>query len=318
MSFPDKVINLQNNFITMNKWSLGLLLVFTSIISAGQEKHSTEKTLLWQISGNGLEKPSYLFGTIHMICSDDAVLSDSLINIIKNTEQVYFEVDMDNLFEMLGVIKKMKMRGDTTLEDLLSSEDYKKVKNYFEDRPTLLPFSDLQTYKPLLAASLLMEPSSNCSSAQAMEEVIMKEAKSHMKKIKGLETMAYQLSIFDTIPYKLQAEQLVKYVDAVNNKKEDSKEFEKLMEAYKEQDLDKLEAFTKSTDLGISSFTDILLYNRNRNWVEKLKDILPDHSMLIAVGAGHLPGDKGLINLLRQAGYTVRPVKNRIRKANEI
>jgi uncharacterized protein YbaP (TraB family) len=302
----------------MAKWSFGLLLAFSSMVTLAQEKNNSDKTLLWQISGNGLARPSYLFGTIHMICSEDAVLSDSLKNIIRNSDQVYFEVDMDNLFEMLGVMKKMKMRGDTTLEDLLSSEDYKKVKAYFEDRPTLLPFSDVQTYKPLLAASLLMEPSAHCNAAQAMEEVIMKEAKAHEKKIKGLESMAYQLSIFDTIPYKLQAEQLVKYVDAAKNKQDDSKEFDKLMQAYKEQDLDKLEEFTKTSDVGISSFTEILLYNRNRNWVEKLKDILPDHSMLIAVGAGHLPGAQGVINLLRKAGYTVKPVSNKIRKGNQI
>ena len=294
------------------------MLAFSSVVTLAQEKNHSEKTLLWQISGNGLQKPSYLFGTIHMICAEDAVLSDSLKDIIKNSEQIYFEVDMDNLMEMLGVMKKMKMRGDTTLADLLSSDDYKKVKDYFEDRPTLLPFADLQTYKPLLAASLLMEPGSHCSSSEAMEEVIMKEAKAHEKKIKGLESMAYQLSIFDTIPYKLQAEQLVKYVDAAKNHQDDSQDFDKLMQAYKEQDLDKLEEFTKATDVGISSFTDVLLYNRNRNWVEKLKDLLPEHSMLIAVGAGHLPGDRGVINLLRKAGYTVKPVPNKIHKANQI
>ena len=301
----------------MKKWSLSLLMALTSVIAFSQGKN--EKTLLWQVSGNGLEKPSYLFGTIHMICSEDAVLSDSLINIIKNSDQVYFEVDMDNLFEMLGVMKKMKMRGDTTLADLLSKNDYARVKDYFEAKQTLLPFDVLETYKPLLAASLLMEPGSNCKSSEAMEEVIMKEAKANQKRIKGLETMAYQLSIFDTIPYKMQALQLVKYVDAAKTgKDDDSKEYDKLLNAYKDQDLSKLEEITKASDIGISSFTDILLYNRNRNWVEKLKDIMPDRSLLIAVGAGHLPGDKGLINLLRKAGYTVKPIANKVKRSNEI
>jgi len=301
----------------MKKWSLGLLFAFASAAALAQGKN--DKTLLWQISGNGLQKPSYLFGTIHMICSEDAVLSDSLINIIKNSEQVYFEVDMDNLFEMLGVMKKMKMRDDTTLADLLSKDDYHKVKEYFEAKQTLLPFDVLETYKPMLAASLLMEPGSSCKTSEAMEEVIMKEAKTWQKKIKGLETMAYQLSIFDTIPYKMQALQLVKYVDAAKTgKDEEAKEYDKLLNAYKEQDLSKLEQITKTSDVGISSFTDILLYNRNRNWVEKLKDIMTDHSVLIAVGAGHLPGDKGLINLLRKAGYIVKPVQNRVKRQNEI
>ncbi|TMI97547.1 MAG: TraB/GumN family protein [Bacteroidetes bacterium] len=112
----------------MKKWSLGLLVAITSLAPLSQEKSKNDfKTLLWQISGNGLQKPSYLFGTIHMICSDDALLSDSLKNAIQNTEAVYFEVDMDNLFEMLGVVRKMKMRDDTTLADLLDKEDYQNI-----------------------------------------------------------------------------------------------------------------------------------------------------------------------------------------------
>jgi uncharacterized protein YbaP (TraB family) len=303
----------------MKKWSLGLLLAMASLTAVAQEKNKPQfNTLLWQISGNGLQKPSYLFGTIHLICSGDAVLSDSLKNAIQSSEAVYFEVDMDNLFEMLAVVRKMKMRDDTTLADLLDKDDYEKVKRYFESKSTLLPFSVLETYKPLLAASMLMESGTECETPSAMEEVIMREAKSYSKNVRGLESMSYQMSIFDTIPYKMQAMQLVKYVDDADNGTADNKEYDKLMKAYKEQDLSKLEELTKSTDMGIANFTDILLYNRNRNWVEKLKTILPSRSVLIAVGAGHLPGENGVINLLRKAGYTVKPVPNKVRKTNQI
>jgi hypothetical protein len=70
--------------------------------------------------------------------------------------------------------------------------------------------------------------------------------------------------------------------------------------------------------MGIANFTDILLYNRNENWVEKLKTILPDRSVVVAVGAGHLPGERGVINLLRKAGFTVKPIPNKTRKTNQI
>jgi len=303
----------------MKKWSLGLLLAMASLTILAQEKNKQPfNTLLWQISGNGLQKPSYLFGTIHLICSGDAVLSDSLKNAIQSSDDVYFEVDMDNLFEMLGVVRKMKMRNDTTLADLLDKEDYQRVKKYFEAKGTMLPFSILETYKPLLAASMLLEPGTDCESPEAMEEVIMKEAKNYNKNVKGLESMNYQMSIFDTIPYKMQALQLVKYVDDADKGATDNKEYDKLMKAYKDQDLSKLEELTKSTDMGIANFTDILLYNRNRNWVEKLKTILPEKSVVIAVGAGHLPGENGVINLLRKAGYTVKPIQNKVRKTNQI
>jgi len=317
--FTNRHLSNLHKFLIMKNWSVSLLVAMTSLVAFSQGKNKNDfNTLLWQISGNGLQRPSYLFGTIHMICSADAVLSDSLKNAIQNSDAIYFEVDMDNLFEMLGVVRKMKMRDDTTLADLLGKEDYEKVKKYFEDKGTILPFSILETYKPLLAASMLMEAGTECESPEAMEEVIMKEAKRYRINVRGLETMAYQLSIFDTIPYKMQAMQLVKYVDDADKGQTDNKDYNTLLQAYKDQDLSKLEELTKTTDMGIANFTDILLYNRNRNWVEKLKTILPDKSIVIAVGAGHLPGEKGVINLLRKAGYTVKPVPNKIRRSNQI
>jgi uncharacterized protein YbaP (TraB family) len=289
----------------------------------GEEAHgkplpesSTSNTLLWQVSGNGLEKPSYLYGTIHMLCADDAVISEGLKTAIAKSDQVYLEVDMDNLFEMIGSLKNMKMRGDTTLSDLLSRKDYEKVKHYFEEKSSLLPFTMLETYKPFLAAATIMESNIECESIP-MEQVIMQEAKKNKKTIKGLESISYQMSIFDSIPYKAQAEQLVQYIDHAGDS-ENNKEYDELVSAYKKQDLQKLEELTKQTDMGMANYVDLLLYNRNRNWVKKLKTLMQEKSLVIAVGAGHLPGENGVINLLRKAGYTVTPLQNKIRKSSEI
>jgi uncharacterized protein YbaP (TraB family) len=222
-------------------------------------------------------------------------------------------VDMDNLMEMLSAIKDFKMRNDTTLADLLSKEDYEKVKEYMESKGGLLPFSQLETYKPMLASSLLMESGIGCDEPVAMEQLILEEAKKNKKRVDGLETMSYQASIFDSIPYKLQAEQLLKYVNDSGSKSEADKQFEEMIEAYKTQDIEKLGEYVKEDDGGLGNYEDILIYNRNRNWVEKLKKLMPEKSLTIAVGAGHLAGDKGLIKLLRKAGYTVRPVKYKMK-----
>ena len=288
-------------------------------ISAFSQKNSNnDHTLLWKISGNGLKKPSYLFGTIHMLCEDDAVLSDSLKSVIKNVKEVYFEVDLDNMFELLGVMSKMKMQGDTTLQDLLSESDYEKVKAYFESNGSILPFSMIETYKPMLAASTLQQGGLPCENTAMMEQVIMQEAKANDKKIKGLETMSYQAGVLDSIPYKLQAQQLVMYIDSTGNGDASNKQLEEMFEAYRSQDLKKLEALTVETDAAMASFTDIMLYHRNQNWVKKLKDLLPNKALLIAVGAGHLPGEKGVINLLRKEGYKVTPVDNKVSGMKEI
>ncbi|HEY0067725.1 MAG TPA: TraB/GumN family protein, partial [Flavisolibacter sp.] len=219
---------------------------------------TTNNTLLWRITGKNTTKPSYLFGTIHMICATDIQLSDSLKIAIHNADKVYLELDMDNMFEMLGALGKMKMRNDTTLSDLLTKEEYQKVKEYFNKKGGLIPFSMLETYKPMLAASTLMEQNMDCDNMIVMEQLVMEEANKSNTEIKGLESVNFQMSIFDSIPYKLQAKQLLKYVeDEGKGESSGSKELEALTKAYRNQELKKLEDLINS-DQSLGGFNDIL------------------------------------------------------------
>jgi uncharacterized protein YbaP (TraB family) len=118
--------------------------------------------------------------------------------------------------------------------------------------------------------------------------------------------------VLDSIPYRIQAQQLVSFIDDAGKEGKEDKLLEEMFIAYKEQDLKKLEELMVETDAGMAGFTDILLYHRNQNWVRKLKELLPEKSLLIAVGAGHLPGEKGVISLLRKEGYKLEPVKNKV------
>jgi uncharacterized protein YbaP (TraB family) len=124
--------------------------------------------------------------------------------------------------------------------------------------------------------------------------------------------MNYQVSIFDSIPYRLQAEQLLKYIQSQDDRSDAGKEFNEMMDAYRTQDIEKLGKFITKSDYGLMQYEDMLLYQRNRNWVAKLKTIMQDRPVTIAVGAGHLPGEKGVINLLRKEGYTVRAINNKV------
>ncbi len=301
----------------MKRLSAGLLMSLVAITAIAQQ-NKENNTLLWKISGNGIDKPSYLFGTIHMLCKDDAYLSNNLMAAIEKADRVYLELDMDNLFEMFSVMSKMKMNNDTTLADLLSPEEYSRIKEHFETKSSMLPFSVIETYKPLLASSLLMEGGIGCDEQVAMEQLIMEEAKKKGKRIEGLETMAYQMSVFDSIPYKIQAQELLKSISIGDKDTDGDKEFSEMMKAYKDQDLEKLGAMISKSDGGMMQYQDALLNNRNRNWVEKLKNLLQEKSLVIAVGAGHLPGANGVINLLRKAGYKVTPVENKSTKTREI
>lgn len=297
----------------MNRSFWLTLLAATGITfcSFAQKTSAPEaNTLLWKISGKNLTRPSYIFGTMHMICANDIELSDSLKNAIRNSDKVYLELDMDDMMQMMSAMMHMTMKGDTTLSDLLSAEDYKKVKNYFEDHSSLIPFSMMEKYKPLLLESMVMEQSDACDNMIVIEQLVMEQAKNYDKEIKGLETFDYQLGIFDKIPYKLQAQQLLKMVDDEKaGKNNDADEIKVLTEAYRKQELSKMDDLTKD-DPSIAGFTDILLYDRNANWAKKLQELMPEKALVVAVGAGHLPGKKGVLNLLREAGYKVEPVKN--------
>ena len=210
------------------------------------------------------------------------------------------------------------MRNDTTLADLLSTEEYQKVKQYFTENSKLIPFNMLETYKPLLAASMIMEQQvGECDNMISMEQLVMKESKKNGVAIKGMESMEYQMAIFDSIPYSFQAKQLVKMVEEGNS---DGSEMKKITEVYRSQLLDQMEELTKKEDMGISNFADLLLYNRNRDWAKKMQSLMSKGSLVVAVGAGHLPGEKGVINLLRKAGYKVEPVVNNMirKKVKEI
>ena len=249
----------------------GLVSVFgfAAYSQPSKKTPAANNTLLWKITGKDLTKPSYLFGTMHMLCADDIQLSDSLNKAIQNADDVYLELDMDNLFEMMGAITKMKMRNDTTLADLLSTEEYQKVKQYFTENSKLIPFNMLETYKPLLAASMIMEQQvDECDNMISMEQLVMKESKKNGVAIKGMESMEYQMAIFDSIPYSFQAKQLVKMVEEGNS---DGSEMKKITEVYRSQLLDQMEELTKKEDMGISNFADLLLYNRNRDWAKKCK-----------------------------------------------
>ncbi len=287
---------------------LALLLLFSACKAQPVLKTNADNnTLLWEISGNGLKSPSYLFGTFHLICKNDIPISAQLQEAVKATSLMYMELDMDDPATMLGGLMLMGMRGDTTLKDLYTAEEYKKVADFFKD--TLhMPIAMLGSTKPFFLSAMMYPKMLACKTATGVEEELMKLAKNNKKEIKGLETMAFQAAVFDSIPYTVQAKELLKSIDSLNKYK---LYFDTMVQVYKSQQLTKIEEqFTKS-EFGMEENQDILLDNRNKNWVMQLKKIMPAQTVFIAVGAGHLVGEKGLITLLRKEGYTLRPILNK-------
>lgn len=270
-------------------------------------KAVSNKTLLWQITGNDLKTPSYLFGTMHVLCAEDAKLSANLKDVIKNSIKVYFEIDMDDMAEMLGAMKYLRMNDGVKISDLLSKEEYARLEEYFKKSKTPMPMAMINRFKPYLVSGLLSEQSMGCKKKNGMEELIMKEASVHDKQVFGLETVQFQASLFDSIPYDVQAKELMKYIDSMENYQKATQE---MVEVYRKQDLDKMDSLVSKSDPGMAEFMDLLLYSRNRRWVQQVPTIMREGTVLFAVGAGHLPGEQGVINLLRKKGYTVKPMVN--------
>ena len=288
---------------------LAVLLTISSLLAYAQKQTKEPNTLLWEITGKNLAKPSYLFGTMHILCADDAVLSDNLKKTIGSVDEIYFELDMDNLAEMLGAMKYLRMNDGVELQELLSPEEYTRVEDYFKANPFPLPFSMLNRFKPYFISSLIGEKMMTCEKKNGMEELIMKESREYKKEIKGLETAEFQAGIFDSIPYAKQAKDLVAYIDSIDTYKQTTLE---MVDVYRKQDLIRMDSLIRKSDPGMEKYMDILLYDRNRKWVKDFPGLTSDGklSLLLAVGAGHLPGKAGVINLLRSAGYTVKPLKN--------
>ncbi len=269
------------------------------------------KALLWKISGNGLEQPSWLFGTIHMIGKDDFFLGDSTRAAIEAADRVVFEIDMaemTDLFTQLGLLREAFMKDNLTLRDLLSDEDYALVKEHF--RKMGLPLIFFERMKPMFLSMFAeMDFSQSLGSGEMVsyEMEILELAQRHGKQTGGLETASYQMSLFDSIPYADQAKMLVESIRAAEGM-DQSASFDEMVRMYKSRDIERMAQIMESEG-GFSQYNELLLNRRNRNWIPIMKDMMDKQACFFAVGAGHLGGPHGVVALLKKEGYVLTPVE---------
>ena len=266
-----------------------------------------DNSLLWEVSGKGLKGNSYIFGTFHLMCKDDIKFSEQLKTAVNNSDLVYLEMDMDDPSVMLGGLMMMNMKDGKKLQDLYTVAEYEKVSTYFKE-VLQLPIGLLQKTKPFFLAAMLYPKMMPCKNISGVEQELMSLAKLQKKEIKGLETMEFQSGVFDSIPYEEQAKDLLKSIDSVQAYQ---KYFDTMITVYKSQRLGEIEQQLNDTTFGMENHQDLLLNDRNKNWVAQLKNIMKLHSVFVAVGTGHLIGNTGLITLLRKEGYTLKPVLNK-------
>ncbi len=270
-----------------------------------QDTTPLAKALLWRISGNGLTAPSYLFGTIHLIDRDKFRLDSLTRKSLHDARQVVFEFNLDkemNPLALFGLVPKMMMK-DKTLKDLLSDEDYELVRRRAKNAG--LPFFLIKKLKPMFTGMMLEAPAGSTDTPDKVsyEMELLDMAKQAGKLIGGLETMAYQMSVFDSIPLDVQAGILVKELrDSTGAAGETD-----LEQIYISQDIEKMARAANS--IGNETVRRYLLVNRNHNWIPVIEEKMQQGTTFFAVGAGHLGGPDGIIRLLRRRGYRVEPVK---------
>lgn len=283
----------------------GFAALITSYISGAQETNPIkDKSLLWRISGNQLAKPSYLFGTIHMICRDDFIWTEKMREGLNKSEKVCFEMNLNDpnviseattaLIETLG----KKLMGDAS-GDMLKMMESLMNDSTAKDKALTGPTDPMALQSMMGAAGL------NCDNPVSYEDSIMKMALVDKKEIMGLEKPAEQVAVLETIPLDSLVAMLMD-----NGKGQDSSdhENEEMTKAYKTQDLPGLYDLIASAK-GPGVDMGALLDDRNKKWIPRMTEKMNVSSVFFAVGAGHLAGQNGVINLLRKAGYKVEPVK---------
>ncbi|MFN6295254.1 MAG: TraB/GumN family protein [Bacteroidota bacterium] len=282
-------------------WTV-LLLTICSIQSIAQ----TDKTnaLLWEISGNSLKQPSYLFGTIHMICKEDFTFSELAKQKFNASKQVYLELDMDDPKLQPVMMGLMQLPGNESLRNKLGENNFNKLDSFLK-KQTNMNLAVFDRFKPMMVMSLLAQRILSCAAMESYEMNFVKMASEQKKELLGLERVEDQVAVFDAIPDSLEIRSIMNMVNDFESQK---KEFTRMSSLYKAQNLDSLYQLLVASPEMMGS-QELLLDRRNRNWIPIMESAMKKSSTFFAVGAGHLAGSQGVLELLRKQGYKVKPIQ---------
>ena len=293
-----------------NSMALFSLLLCCLLCLPAAAQKPAQKTgndgLLFKISGKNMAKPSYIFGTFHILCPTDMLPMDKFAPFIDQSDQLVMEIDMDDPAEMGAMARGAAITDGRTIKDVLTPEQYSKVDGVFT--ATIgTSVEPLKMLKPaILSVLIITNPKMLGCSPASYELSFVKLASDKKKPILGLETVAFQSQALDSSQtLEKQAQSLY---DLSKDPQKSVDQLKKLIQVYKEQDVDKLKAAAVDQDKTDPEFDKKLIDDRNSVWIPKLEAFIKDKPSFIAVGAGHLGGKTGVVELLRAKGYQVTPI----------
>jgi len=273
---------------------------------------SVQAQLLWKVSGNGLTKSSYLFGTHHLIEKNQIKDFNKILILSGQADAVVGEMDMTDMASMQAKIMQVAVMPGKNIKDMISTADYTLVDT--ELKQILgAGLDQLGAFKPIMLETMFSEfvylRSQNLTKQpEAIDVLFQMNAKENHKKVVGLETIEQQAAImFDSLSLNRQAEILVK---SVKEKQKEIDLIKKLNEYYLAGDLKKLSALDNEDDDMSPAEKKPMYENRNADWMKQIPALLSKQSCFIAVGCMHLVGETGLIEQLKKSGYKVEGIVN--------
>ncbi len=278
-----------------------LVFTFTLSFSQAQNEIKLENSVLWKIEHSELKEPSYLLGTLHMICEEDLKISKKITETLQNVDALVLELNLSNPKEMKSIQELVKTPKKISEE--LSKKQFEEldafVKNVIGTSLKKFDSYGLSGLNFIMYKKMLP-----CKQVKSVDTELLLLATEKQKPIYSLEKVAEQMEIVSkAYPTEFSLKQLLLFESY-------KKDFNEAIKAYKNEDITTtVDLITKEIYMDANA-TNHLLIKRNKNWVEKMPQMMKERSNLFAVGSAHLTHEYGIIHLLRQKGYTVTPVFN--------
>ncbi len=276
-------------------------ILLSLILTLSVKNAESQNSLLWEISGNGLEKPSYIFGTIHLIAQSDFVVRKEIDSVFYLSEQVAFEYEFDDPSLSKTYQEWKYFPAGKTIKDFCTENEFQRLKKYFLDSMQ----TDIETIKdqkPFVLTQIQIKDYAQTEPTSYEVYFYFKCAYGYIP-VYGLEMFQDQLDIFDSIPYDEQMDMVLNSIDSASYY---DASWLSLVKAYKEEDIDKLYQISMQISPELIKYEDMFLDERNSRWIPVIESLIKTKSTFIAVGAAHLGGETGVLQLLKNQGYTLK------------
>lgn len=271
---------------------LSCITFLSTAIATAQNDNS----LLWKISGNGLEQPSYVFGTIHMICEDDYFLNPEVEKALNDSKALITEINFGDMSEMMQMQKLVQ--SDISLKERLKANQYKKLEQLLKDKLNI-EIANLDKVSESGIASLVTMQSFGCPNIKMYEVELLQKAMANQKALNGLETIDEQMKVLED---HMDIEATIKMLEEIGTDADTTNE---MVDLYKQQKIDALLDLMQKASYMSSKAYDEFVVNRNNNWISKMPELMQKQPSFFAVGAAHLGSKDGVLELLRKKGYRV-------------